>query len=69
MKKFLINLFASLLATILLLGLLFLICLFTPISWFIIYYFDSIFMKLFLITVFLGTFSMIYKTRVDDPEL
>jgi len=50
-------------------GLLFLICLFTPISWFIIYYFDSIFMKLFLITVFLGTFSMIYKTQVDDPEL
>ena len=69
MKNYLINLFASLLATILTLGLLFIICFVTPISWLIIYYFDSIFMKLFLITVFLGTFSMIYKTPVDDPKL
>ena len=65
MKNYLINLFASLLATI----LIFIICFVTPISWLIIYYFDSIFMKLFLITVFLGTFSMIYKTPVDDPKL
>ena len=73
MKKFVINFFASLFATIILFGLLLFICLITPISLVVMYYIDVIYIKLFLILIFCWLFYIIYKGPPDilyctDPK-
>ena len=55
MKKFIINFFASLFATIILFGLLLFICLITPISLVVMYYIDI--------------FYIIYNAPSDIREL
>ena len=69
MKKFIINFFASLFATIILFGLLLFICLITPISLVVIYYIDIIYIKLFLILIFCWIFYFIYNAPSDIREL
>ena len=69
MKKFVINFFASLFATIILFGLLLFICLITPISLVVMYYIDIIYIKLFLILIFCWIFYIIYKGPPDIREL
>ena len=69
MKKFIINFFASLFATIILFGLLLFICLITPISLVVIYYIDIIYIKLFLILIFCWIFYIIYNAPSDIREL
>ena len=66
MKKFIINFFASLFATIILFGLLLFICLITPISLVVIYYIDIIYIKLFLILIFCWLF---YTISTRPPHL
>ena len=67
MKKFVINFFASLFATIILFGLLLFICLITPISLIVIYYIDVIYIKLFLILIFVG-FSILLIMLLQTLE-
>ena len=69
MKKFIINFFASLFATIILFGLLLFICLITPISLVVIYYIDIIYIKLFLILIFCWISYIIYNAPSDIREL
>ena len=69
MKKFIINFFASLFATIILFGLLLFICLITPISLVVMYYIDIIYIKLFLILIFCWLFYIIYNAPSDIREL
>ena len=64
MKKFVINFFASLFATIILFGLLLFICLITPISLVVM----VIYIKLFLILIFCWLFYIIYKGPPDINE-
>ena len=65
MKKFIINFFASLFATIILFGLLLFICLITPISLVVMCYIDIIYINLFLILIFYWIFYVIYKALLD----
>ena len=69
MKKFIINFFASLFATIILFGLLLFICLITPISLVVMYYIDIIYIKLFLILIFCWIFYITYNDPSDIREL
>ena len=69
MKKFIINFFASLFATIILFGLLLFICLITPISLVVIYYIDIIYIKLCLSLIFCWIFYIIYNAPSDIREL
>ena len=69
MKKFVINFFASLFATIILFGLLLFICLITPISLVVMYYIDVIYIKLFLILIFCWIFYITYNDPSDIREL
>ena len=69
MKKFIINFFDFIFATIILFGLLLFICLITPISLVVIYYIDIIYKKLFLILIFCWIFYIIYNAPSDIREL